>query len=341
MIGSNTMKRWANLSQAPGWLLALASPGAGAFPVRPGLDWADGGDVALYASVAALLAVLLATAGGVLCWRHVLLLRHCAGLRRQLVAEQALRAAAERALRDSHGVLARMADQQRGAREAERRRIGRDIHDDLGQHLLALQLDIGTLHTSPHLPDWIRQQVALIEQHVQLTIRSLRAVINDLRPAALEQGLRLAVQRQLDEFARVSGIRCHLETETVDPAGGAAAAPRRRADRDAFAAAETALFRILQEALSNVLRHACASDVHVALGRGVDTLLLTVRDNGVGLPPGCECTGHGLAGIADRVKAAGGRLTLDSQPGQGTAMHVALPAGHPRTAESHQAELCD
>ncbi|TWI46507.1 two-component system sensor histidine kinase UhpB [Pseudoduganella flava] len=157
----------------------------------------------------------------------------------------------------------------------------------------------------------------------------------------MEQGLRLAVQRQLDEFARISGIRCHLETEAPDAAGIAAPAPRRRADRDAFAAAETALFRILQEALSNVLRHACASEVHVALGRGVDTLLLTVRDNGVGLPPGCECQGHGLSGIADRVKAAGGQLTLDSQPGQGTTMHVALPAGHPRTAECYQAELCD
>jgi len=302
-----------------------------------------------------LLAIFLALLAVALWWRQLRAHHVCIALRQRLAAEQAQRATTERALLDTHANLCRLAAEQETTREAERRRIGRDIHDDLGQHLLALQLDIGALGSclrdDPHLPAAAHRQIDGIEQHLQLTIRSLRGIINDLRPVALDQGLRHAVRRQVDEFARLSAIRCHLETAGDDPpptvcvvrpsmphAAGRLAAARLPV---AFAAAETALFRVLQEALSNVLRHAAASEVHVALSRSAAGFELSVRDNGIGLPPGSERRGQGLTGMADRVAAAGGTLVLDSRPGEGTTVRISLPAAAPDAAESHQPEYCD
>ncbi len=307
--------------------------------------WTEGAQAALFAWLAVVLA-LLAVA---LWWRQLRAARDCERLRQRLAAEQSQRATTERALLDTHANLCRIAAEQESTRETERRRIGRDLHDDLGQHLLALQLDIGTLgarlRDDPQAPPTARQQIAAIEQHLQLTVRSLRGIVNDLRPAALDQGLRHAVGRQLDEFARLSGIRCHLETAGDDPATSAVRGPPVRLSgrpvTAAFAAAETALFRVLQEALSNVLRHAAASEVHVALCRSAAGFELSVRDNGIGLAPGCERRGHGLTGMADRVAAAGGKLAFDSSPGAGTTVRISVPTAVPGTAESHQAEYCD
>lgn len=294
--------------------------------------------VAAAALTVACAAVALTALALLVCWlRGRTLARRCSRLALELGREQARRAQAERAWRDSQAHLRRLALARAGAREAERRRIGRDIHDDLGQHLLALHLDIGSLHNSPQLPGWLREQTGLIERHVRLTIRALRNVIHDLRPAALEQGLRLAMRRHVDEFARLSGLRCQLDISGLDDPAGVHGA-----------GVETVLFRLLQEALSNVLRHAAARTVHVTLRRDADGLVLGVRDDGVGLAPGCELRGTGLSGMADRAAAAGGRLSLDSRPGCGTTVTIVLPvavAAHPGqpagTAASSQAEYCE
>ncbi|WEF34598.1 sensor histidine kinase [Pseudoduganella chitinolytica] len=275
--------------------------------------------VATAALTIACTAMAMTALALLVCWlRARTLARRCGRLALELGREQARRAQAERAWRDSQMHLHRLATARAGAREAERRRIGRDIHDDLGQHLLALHLDIGSLHNHPRLPAWLRERTGLVERHVQQTIRALRNVINDLRPAALEQGLRLALRRQVDEFARLSGLRCHLDVAGLD-------ALAQRSAGTPFATVETALFRLLQEALSNVLRHAAARTVHVTLGRERDRLVLAVRDDGVGLAPGCEARGAGLSGMADRAAAAGGELTLSSRPGRGTTVSIALP----------------
>lgn len=254
----------------------------------------------------AVLAILIA-----LWWWHGLAARRCARLSAELGRERAHRAQAERALRDTQASLSHLTAERRSTREAERHRIGRDIHDDLGQHLLALQLDIGSLHNNGQLPPGLRQQTAHIEHHIHLSIRSLRTVINDLRPAALEGGLGQAAQRQLDDIARLSGLRCELRTAGLDgtPAG----------------ATENTLFRLLQEALSNVVRHARASAVEVTLAREAAGFRLAVRDDGIGLGTDRGRRGMGLTGMADRVAAAGGRMVLDSQPGQGTTISITLP----------------
>lgn len=245
-------------------------------------------------------------------WLHAALTaRRCARLSAELGRERAHRAQAELALRDTQASLSHLAAERRSTREAERHRIGRDIHDDLGQHLLALQLDIGSLHNNGQLPPGLRQQTAHIEHHIHLSIRSLRTVINDLRPAALERGLGHAAQRQLDDIARLSGLHCELRTAGLDG--------------QTAGATENALFRLLQEALSNVVRHARASHVEVTLARDAAGFRLAVRDDGIGLGQDCAPRGVGLTGMADRVAAAGGRMTLDSRPGQGTTISITLP----------------
>jgi signal transduction histidine kinase len=217
-----------------------------------------------------------------------------------------------RALADARRQVLRLGASQQSLRDAERRRIAGDLHDDLGQHLLALSIDTAAL---------ARQHPALaaltqLEQGIGCARRALRAIVDDLPAEALEAGLEGAVQQQVDQFARLSGIRCRLE-----------AAP------DVFAAAPDSgmahlLYRVLQEALTNIVRHAQASEVCVGLCRHEQQLNLTVHDNGVGLPQQASTggrRGHGLRGIAQRVAAAGGHFDIASTPGTGTALSMSFP----------------
>ncbi|WP_432377900.1 sensor histidine kinase [Duganella sp. P38] len=218
----------------------------------------------------------------------------------------------QRALGEARRQIARLAASQQSLRDADRRRIARDLHDDLGQHLLALGMDAAALATRyPALRAPLVQQ----EQRVQQATRALRAIVHDLHAEALESGLQGALQQQLAQFSRLSGIRCRLD-----------AAP------EAFAATPTGgvdsvVYRVLQESLSNIVRHAQASEVCVGLCRQPHSLDLTVRDNGVGLPQAAAGgrRGHGLRGIAERVAEAGGRFDIASAPGAGTALTMSFP----------------
>ncbi|GAB2840404.1 hypothetical protein GCM10027277_04200 [Pseudoduganella ginsengisoli] len=192
----------------------------------------------------------------------------------------------------------------------ERQRIAADIHDDLGQNLLTLKLDLAALCGQPVRPD-LPAHLERMSAHIDLTSRSLRAIINGLHPVALEQGLRSAVERQLHEFARANSIVFSLEDACYHSDG---AGP-----------AEATVLRVLQESLSNIVRHAQASEVRIALARDEHELSLTVHDNGVGLPAGPVRRGLGLLGMERRVAEAGGWLALASTPGHGTALTVGVP----------------
>ncbi|PWF54976.1 sensor histidine kinase, partial [Massilia glaciei] len=215
--------------------------------------------------------------------------------------------------------------QQEKVRELERNRIGRDIHDDLGQSLLALKIELSMLHVStngahPAINDKLGRMSASLGE----TIKSLRAIINDLRPAALDAGLQSAVERQLDEFSRINGIRYELNAGEHAFDGGADAA--------IDAAIDTIVFRILQESLSNVVRHAQATEVKIALHRCSERLTMKVQDNGVGMPGNRASHGCGLLGIKDRVRAIGGEFAIDSEPGAGTLLSLTIPLGRPALA---------
>jgi len=261
---------------------------------------------------------------GVLGWgMHALLRRHIrlddelAEQACRLTGERHARSQAERDLANTRRTLGQLAREHEAVREAERRRIGRDIHDDLGQQLLALKIDLSLLHvstTGAH-PQITRQLGAMLAR-LDLTIGCLRTVINDLRPPALEAGLAAALAWQLEEFSRMHGIAHRLH---VDPA--CTATPD--------AARDAAVFRILQESLSNVVRHAHASEVRVRLARCDKMLTLTVHDNGVGMPASVRGCGNGIAGIRERVACIGGQFSIASQAGSGTLLTLSFPLAPP------------
>jgi signal transduction histidine kinase len=233
-----------------------------------------------------------------------------------LELERKARRQAEQALDDTHISLCRLIGHQEKVREEERGRIARDIHDDLGQRLLVLKIELDLMKLSDSGDARRQQQVDALLQHVNRAVASLRPIINNLRPLALEHGLRSAIEAHLAEFSRVNGIRHQFDAEP----GTFDAMPDPALD--------ATLFRILQESLANVARHAQASEVKVALSQRDKRLLMEVRDNGIGIDMSkqqSDTRGCGLLGIADRASAAGGKFVIDSQPGAGTLLSLTIP----------------
>lgn len=220
------------------------------------------------------------------------------------------RAQGARELAEARRQIARLSASQHSLRDAERRRIARDLHDDLGQQLLALSMDAGALAAGHPA---LQRPLDQLQERIQQAIRAMRAIVDDLPAEALHSGLEGAVHQQIAQFSRLSGIRCQLDAEAAAFAG------------PATAGIEGVLYRVLQESLSNIVRHAQASEVSVGLRRQEQRLNLTVRDNGVGLAQAPARRGNGLRNIAQRVSEAGGRFDVASTPGAGTALTMSFP----------------
>lgn len=215
----------------------------------------------------------------------------------------------------SHQKLRRLVAHADQIKEGERKRIAREIHDDLGQNLLALRIEADLLATrtrSHHPRLHARAQMTLSQ--IDATIKSVRQIINDLRPNVLDLGLGAAVEWQIAEFIRRTGIECELVVGQHDDI--------TLSDNSA-----TAFFRILQESLSNVVRHAKASAVRIELCAHDDNLVMTIQDNGVGLPgAGRNKPGSfGLVGIEERITILGGTFAISSDAGRGTTICVSVP----------------
>lgn len=224
----------------------------------------------------------------------------------------------EEALHYSREMLRHMVLHQEHVKEDERKRIAREIHDDLGQNLLALRLDIAMLHerTRQKHPHLHRKTRAALD-HVDTTMKAVRTAINNLRPTVLDLGLNAAIEWLVKDFEQRNGIVCDLVMDKADFVLGD--------DR------ATALFRILQESFNNVLRHAKANHVRVEVGSDGERIRMTIADNGVGLYPGCrrKANTFGLLGIDERVTALHGKLTIDSGPDKGTCLSISLPLKTP------------
>lgn len=225
-------------------------------------------------------------------------------------------------LQRSFTQLRQLSDHQEQIKEAERKRIARDIHDDLGQNLLALKMDVAALHARVAGGGGrLRERVKIVLDNINASIGSVKAIMNDLRPAMLELGLHPAVAWQIQQFERMTGIACRLTT----------LAPETEFGLDE--GQTLAVFRILQESLSNVARHAQASDVRIALATGPGGFSMMVSDNGKGLQPGDRSKGNsfGLMGIRERALFLGGELSITSSPGSGTVLRITIPLGpdHP------------
>lgn len=220
--------------------------------------------------------------------------------------------ATESALRESALSMRELAEHQESVREEERKRIAREIHDELGQQLLALKIDVSILQGQlSHVPEASAQLEGMLRSMSSL-MQSMRAIINDLRPAVLDLGLHAAVEWQTREFQRKTGISCVLMSDGEDIVLSDACA--------------TALFRTLQESLTNVSRHACASHVDVQLYATDESLLMRVSDDGIGrLGQQDKPDAFGLRGMRERIGSLGGRLTVTAAPDQGVTVTAVIP----------------
>lgn len=235
---------------------------------------------------------------------------------------------AEEALRQSREELRQLASYQERIKEDERKRIAREIHDELGQNLLALRIDVSMLHartgtTHPKL----NSKVHSVLDHIDSTMKAMRSIINNLRPTVLDLGLNAAIEWQVKEFQRRTGIACELMM------------PDKELVLDDDRA--TALFRILQESLNNVLRHAKATRAQIELYSGDGKLFMKVADNGIGIFPGCrrKANSFGLVGIKERISTLGGELTIETGPEQGTTLTVSIPIDAKGTTDQQDPNL--
>jgi PAS domain S-box-containing protein len=200
-------------------------------------------------------------------------------------------------------------------REEERKRVARDIHDQLGQALTALKIDLtGLLRDLPPDPGCQAKADSILRLSSE-TIHSVRRIASELRPGVLDDlGLVAAVEWASEEFQSRTGTACSLELPAED--------------LHADPAHATALFRILQETLTNVARHAGATRVDVSLTRSNADLILEVHDNGVGIPVEKLSQGQslGILGMRERATLLGGDLFIRGAPGGGTLVRVRIPA---------------
>ena len=225
----------------------------------------------------------------------------------------------EERIRESRELLRRLLGRLQSLVEEEKMRISREIHDQMGQALTALKLDLSLVRKRMDSEGHSKQSAKLyeIERSVNRIIGTVRKFSTELRPGILDElGVIAAIEWMAKDFQKRTGIACKVTIRAVD------------AISDTIRA--TAIFRIVQEALTNVIRHAAASLVNVSLEKKGDTLILEVRDNGIGIAEGriFGSKSLGLLGIRERVLMLGGETVIRGKPGEGTLLRVILPMGN-------------
>lgn len=224
---------------------------------------------------------------------------------------------AELELMEKNRQLQELSASIQNVRERERARISRELHDELGQSLTGMRMEVSWLGSRlKNLDPNLSQKAVGIKELIDHTIASVRRISSELRPLVLDDlGFAAAATWYVDQFAKRTGIPVALNLPEDDPQIGGALA--------------TALFRILQESLTNIARHAQASSVDICLTHHSGTWLLSIQDNGQGFDNSTQY-GHGigLIGMRERVQILGGTFTLTSFPEQGTRVEVRVPEEH-------------
>lgn len=214
--------------------------------------------------------------------------------------------------------LRALASHLQDIREEERAVIAREVHDELGQQLTGLKMDLSWI--AKKLPgeegDPVRQRIQDTLELMNHTIRTVRKIATELRPSILDDlGLIAAIEWQSQEFEKRSGIKTCFHSEMDE--------------LDCSPTMKIGLFRICQESLTNVARHSGAGKVEITLCRGAGSVVLTVADNGVGLPYQAEGTPPkktlGLLGMKERALMMGGHVDTQSEPGKGLTLSVTVP----------------
>ena len=235
---------------------------------------------------------------------------------RMLNAELAERAATESRLRASEEKLRALAKHLESIREEERIRIAREVHDDLGQALTGLKFDLASFakQFEADTPAVRQEKQNGLGASIDRIINSVRRISSGLRPEVLDEiGLAAAIEWQAREFQRRTGIRCTVEM------------PKSMSDPDQERS--TALFRIFQELLTNVARHANATRVNAKLSDGEAAIALCVEDNGRGITHNEieSPRSLGFLGLRERVLAFGGTIDVNGEEGRGTRVSVSIP----------------
>ena len=235
-------------------------------------------------------------------------------------AERRERQRAEEKLRRSLEQLRALTNYLQYVREEERTRIAREVHDELGQALTGLKLDLSLLATRVKNNPPLHEKTKTMITHIDETIQTVRRIATELRPGILDSlGLVAAIEWQANEFQTRSGIPCSVAPEVDDS----------RFAHDFT----TVFFRIFQETLTNIIRHAQATRVDVQLREEAGQLVLTVQDNGRGISEEEQASTRslGLVGMRERAMLIGGEVTLQGAPGKGTAvkLRAPLPAEQP------------
>lgn len=230
-------------------------------------------------------------------------------------ADRRERQQAEDKLRKSLDQLRALSSYLQYVREEERTRIAREVHDELGQALTGLKLDLSWLATRlARNRQPVQDKVRTMTEHIDETIQTVRRIATELRPGILDSlGLVAALEWQANEFQSRTGIPCVVTTTVADTLWD-----------QQFS---TVFFRIFQETLTNVIRHAKATSVDVRLAEDGDDLKLSVKDNGRGISEDeiANTRSIGLIGMRERAMLIGGELNLQGTPGQGTLVTLRVP----------------
>jgi signal transduction histidine kinase len=237
------------------------------------------------------------------------------GVNARLEGEVAERTRAEAGLRESRKELRDLASHLQSVREQERTQIAREIHDELGQALTALKMDVHWVSQRVTGEAVLAEKTRSMSAMIDTTVHAVRRISSELRPKLLDDlGLSAAIEWQAREFEQRSGVDCDVRSEpddiVLDPARS------------------TALFRVFQETLTNVARHAGARRIDVLLRKDAGVVELVVVDDGVGITPEQASNGQslGIVGMRERAYSLGGTFEIGGQPGPGTTVRVTIPA---------------
>jgi len=235
--------------------------------------------------------------------------------------ERSQRLRAEEQLRQSHQQLRALSVYLQSVREEERTRIAREVHDELGQALTGCKLDLSWI--ANRLPRDLKpllDKTRQLSEHIDSTIQTVRRISSELRPGVLDYlGLAAALEWQANEFQNRTGIRCDVHASLREPV--------------LAQELNTTLFRIFQETLTNIIRHAGATRVAVNLKEADGKILLQVRDNGRGISDAEQTSpgSMGLLGMRERAALLGGDFKITNPPrARGTQVTVSIPVRHPR-----------
>ncbi len=233
----------------------------------------------------------------------------------RLEQRQTERDRAEREIRNSREQLRNLSAHLQSVREEERTRMAREIHDELGQGLTALKMDVSWLNRRFLEEDAaFKKKLTSMEEVIDRTIQTVQKLSGELRPGILDDlGLAAAIEWQAEEFQNRTGIECEVSLSPEETV----------LNREQ----STTMFRIFQETLTNVIRHARATKVEVRLEERTGSIVLEVTDNGRGITEAeiSDPKSFGLVGMRERVDFIGGEVTIVGFPGKGTRITVTLP----------------